>query len=44
MEFLEGNEWGYDPAYVGEDEEDSKESNQPVGIDDWAQDDYSDQP
>lgn len=41
MEFLEGNEWGYDPAYVGEEsDEDSKESNRPVEIDDWAKGDF----
>ena len=39
MDILEGNEWGYDPAYVGE-EQDSEESNHPVDVDDWAKGDF----
>ncbi len=38
MEFLDDMEWGYDPAYVGEDEDDH--ANKPVDPDDWANINY----
>lgn len=34
MEFLDDIEWGYDPAYVGEEQD--NHDNEPVDPDDWA--------
>ncbi len=34
-----GEWWGYDPAYVGEEQEDNQNDTRPVDPDDWSNED-----